>query len=95
MFDAFMGWDATYATDMLRGLEPIEPYWMEEPVPPERLDVFRRLSAGTRIRLASGEHMISFSHSAPCLRRMGCRLALRRQCRRKERDDASAGGGVS
>jgi L-rhamnonate dehydratase len=56
MFDAFMGWDATYAADMLRGLEPIEPYWMEEPVPPEHLDVFRRLAVGTRIRLASGEH---------------------------------------
>jgi L-alanine-DL-glutamate epimerase-like enolase superfamily enzyme len=56
MFDAFMGWDATYAADMLRGLGPVEPYWMEEPVPPERLDVFRRLSAQTRIRLASGEH---------------------------------------
>jgi L-rhamnonate dehydratase len=56
MFDAFMGWDATYAEDMLRGLEPVEPHWVEEPVPPERLDVFRRLAAGTAIRLATGEH---------------------------------------
>ena len=56
MFDAFMGWDATYAADMLRGLEPVEPHWVEEPVPPERVDVFRRLAAGTRIRLATGEH---------------------------------------
>jgi L-alanine-DL-glutamate epimerase-like enolase superfamily enzyme len=56
MFDAFMGWDATYAADMLRGLEPVEPYWVEEPVPPERLDVFRRLARATFIRLATGEH---------------------------------------
>lgn len=56
MFDAFMGWDATYAADMLRGLEPVEPHWVEEPVPPERLDVLRRLAAGTGIRLATGEH---------------------------------------
>jgi len=56
MFDAFMGWDATFAEDMLRGLELLDPYWVEEPVPPERLDVFRRLAAGTGIRLASGEH---------------------------------------
>ncbi|MGH2540803.1 MAG: enolase C-terminal domain-like protein [Actinomycetota bacterium] len=56
MFDAFMGWDATYAADMLRGLEPVEPHWVEEPVPPERLDVFRRLATGTTIRLATGEH---------------------------------------
>jgi L-rhamnonate dehydratase len=56
MFDAFMGWDATYAADMLRGLEPVQPHWVEEPVPPERLDVFRRLASGTTIRLATGEH---------------------------------------
>jgi L-rhamnonate dehydratase len=56
MFDAFMGWDATYAAEMLRGLEPVEPHWVEEPVPPERLDVFRRLASTTRIRLATGEH---------------------------------------
>jgi L-alanine-DL-glutamate epimerase-like enolase superfamily enzyme len=56
MFDAFMGWDATYAADMLRGLEPVEPHWVEEPVPPERIDVLRRLAAGTSIRVATGEH---------------------------------------
>jgi L-rhamnonate dehydratase len=56
MFDAFMGWDATYAADMLRGLEPVWPHWVEEPVPPERLDVFRRLASDTTIRLATGEH---------------------------------------
>jgi L-alanine-DL-glutamate epimerase-like enolase superfamily enzyme len=56
MFDAFMGWDAAYAIDMLRALEPIDPYWLEEPVPPERLGVFRRLAASSRIRLATGEH---------------------------------------
>ncbi|MGH2681057.1 MAG: enolase C-terminal domain-like protein [Actinomycetota bacterium] len=56
MFDAFMGWDATYAEDMLRGLAPVEPHWVEEPVPPERLDVFRRLARTTSIRLATGEH---------------------------------------
>jgi L-rhamnonate dehydratase len=56
MFDAFMGWDAAYAADMLRRLEPVEPHWVEEPVPPERLDVFRRLAAGTSIRIATGEH---------------------------------------
>ena len=25
MFDAFMGWDATYAAEMVRKLEPIQP----------------------------------------------------------------------
>ena len=56
MFDAFMGWDATYAIEMLRALEPIAPLWMEEPVPPERLGVFRRLAAASPVLLATGEH---------------------------------------
>ena len=56
MFDAFMGWDETYAVDMLRGLEDLDPYWVEEPLPPERLSAFRRLAASSRVRLATGEH---------------------------------------
>jgi len=56
MFDAVMGWDSTYAADMLRGLEGVEPYWVEEPLPPERVAAFRRLAASSRIRLATGEH---------------------------------------
>jgi L-alanine-DL-glutamate epimerase-like enolase superfamily enzyme len=56
MFDAFMGWDETYATDMLRGLEEVEPYWVEEPIPPERVSAFGRLAASSRVRLATGEH---------------------------------------
>lgn len=56
MFDAFMGWDPTYAADMLRGLEDVDPYWVEEPLPPERVSAFRRLAASSRIRLATGEH---------------------------------------
>ena len=57
MFDAFMGWDATYAIDMLRALERVAPLWMEEPVPPERLGVFRRLASSSGVRLATGEHI--------------------------------------
>jgi L-rhamnonate dehydratase len=57
MFDAFMGWDLTYATDMLRGLEAVDPFWVEEPVPPERVGVFRALAARSRVRLATGEHV--------------------------------------
>jgi len=56
MFDAFMGWDSTFATDMLRGLEDVEPFWVEEPLPPERVSAFRRLAASSRVRLATGEH---------------------------------------
>ncbi|TVR51393.1 MAG: hypothetical protein EA425_07115 [Puniceicoccaceae bacterium] len=57
MFDAFMGWDLAYARRMLRGLEAVDPFWMEEPFPPEELEAFRRLARETRVPLATGEHV--------------------------------------
>jgi len=57
MFDAFMGWDFTYASQMLRELEPLRPFWVEEPIPPERVSEFRKLKAVASVPLATGEHV--------------------------------------
>lgn len=57
MFDAFMGWDLAYATQMVRALEPLRPRWMEEPIPPERVTEFRRLRRAARVPIATGEHV--------------------------------------
>jgi L-alanine-DL-glutamate epimerase-like enolase superfamily enzyme len=57
MFDAYMGWDATYAADMVRALEPYRPTWLEEPIPPERVGGFRRLKAVGSVPIATGEHV--------------------------------------
>jgi L-rhamnonate dehydratase len=58
MFDAFMGWDLPFAQRMLAGLAPLQPTWMEEPLPPEQLDGFRRLKAAhPAVPLATGEHI--------------------------------------
>ena len=57
MFDAFMGWDASYATKMLRALEPLNPTWMEEPIPPERVNEFRKLRQVSAVPIATGEHV--------------------------------------
>ena len=57
MFDAYMGWNVTYASAMVRGLEPLHPFWMEEPVPPERVGEFRRIREAARVPLATGEHI--------------------------------------
>jgi L-alanine-DL-glutamate epimerase-like enolase superfamily enzyme len=57
MFDAYMGWDLTYAIDMARKLEPINPTWLEEPFQPERLGAFRKLKKESRIPIATGEHI--------------------------------------
>jgi L-alanine-DL-glutamate epimerase-like enolase superfamily enzyme len=57
MADAFMGWDATYAADMIRLLEPYHLTWLEEPFPPERLGAFKRLNSKDKVPLATGEHV--------------------------------------
>jgi L-alanine-DL-glutamate epimerase-like enolase superfamily enzyme len=57
MFDAFMGWDLPYATAMVRALAPLNPTWMEEPVPPERVGALRELRRAASVPIATGEHV--------------------------------------
>lgn len=57
MFDAFMGWDVTYAMDMGRALAAVNPTWLEEPIPPERVGSFQRLRQSIPVPLATGEHV--------------------------------------
>ena len=57
MFDAFMGWDVPYATEMVRALAPLNPMWMEEPVPPERVGSLRKIRAAAAVPIATGEHV--------------------------------------
>lgn len=57
MFDAFMSWNVAYATKMLRALEPLNPTWMEEPIPPERVSELAKLKAATGVPIATGEHV--------------------------------------
>ncbi|MFN8489511.1 MAG: enolase C-terminal domain-like protein [Caldilineaceae bacterium] len=57
MFDAFMGWDVSYAIAMVRGLAPLHPTWMEEPVPPQRIAELRKIREAVPVPLATGEHI--------------------------------------
>ncbi|MDD9955178.1 MAG: hypothetical protein OXP68_03055 [Anaerolineaceae bacterium] len=57
MFDAFNSWTVPYARQMLRALEPLNPTWLEEPIPPERVSEFRKLRQATRVPIATGEHV--------------------------------------
>jgi L-alanine-DL-glutamate epimerase-like enolase superfamily enzyme len=59
MFDTFMSWDPPYAREMVRELEALEPYWMEEPYPPERVGAFAELRRSTKVPLATGEHVFT------------------------------------
>jgi L-alanine-DL-glutamate epimerase-like enolase superfamily enzyme len=57
MFDAFNAWDAPYAIDVGRRIAPYRPFWLEEPVPVDRLDALRAIRAGSGIPIATGEHL--------------------------------------
>ncbi|RME64924.1 MAG: mandelate racemase/muconate lactonizing protein, partial [Caldilineae bacterium] len=59
MFDAFMGWDVTYAKRMVQALEPLAPAWMEEPIVPERVSELRRIRQASRVPIATGEHVFT------------------------------------
>ena len=56
-FDAFMGWDETYAIRMGQALAPLQPAWMEEPIAPERVSGLARIRAAAGVPLATGEHV--------------------------------------
>jgi L-rhamnonate dehydratase len=56
MFDAFSGWDQTYALEWAHQVERYHPRWMEEIAHPEKIGSFVNLHHGTTIPIASGEH---------------------------------------
>jgi len=57
MFDAFMGWDFPYALEMMKDLAPLQPTWVEEPLPPERVESLHQLRTLSGVPLATGEHI--------------------------------------
>jgi L-rhamnonate dehydratase len=56
-FDAYNGWTEPYAVEILRKLEPLNPLWVEEVIPPERVDSWAKIRSASRVPLATGEHV--------------------------------------
>ena len=56
MFDAFSGWDETYALAWAKQVEQYRPRWIEEAAHPEKMESFAALHRGTSVPVASGEH---------------------------------------
>lgn len=54
--DLATGWDASRVLEFARRVEPYRPFWLEEFLPPDDLDGFARVAAGTKIRTAAGEN---------------------------------------
>jgi L-rhamnonate dehydratase len=56
MFDAYSGWDQTYALEWAHQVEKYHPRWMEEVTHPEKIESFAEIHRSTTIPIASGEH---------------------------------------
>jgi L-alanine-DL-glutamate epimerase-like enolase superfamily enzyme len=55
MIDIGQRWDAKQAVKMAGKFEEYGVYWIEEPLPPDDLEGYSRLSASTDIYIAAGE----------------------------------------
>jgi L-alanine-DL-glutamate epimerase-like enolase superfamily enzyme len=63
MIDAHTWWrmgDNSYCFEtiakLVRDMEEYNPLWLEEPLPPDDHDAYRKLRAQSNVKLASGEH---------------------------------------
>ena len=56
MADAYMGWDLSYAIDMIRRLEDLNLCWVEEPLVPDDIDGYVRLRSRVSTPISAGEH---------------------------------------
>ena len=56
MLDAWMSWDVPYTVAMAERLEPYRPYWIEEPVLPDKIESCAEIRETVRIPIATGEH---------------------------------------
>jgi L-alanine-DL-glutamate epimerase-like enolase superfamily enzyme len=56
-------WDVATAIQCARALEPLDVYWLEEPLATHDVEGYARLRAGTSLRIAAGE-MVRSLHEA-------------------------------
>lgn len=56
MFDAYSGWDQSYALEWAHQVERYRPRWIEEATHPEKIDSFVAMRRSTSVPIASGEH---------------------------------------
>jgi L-alanine-DL-glutamate epimerase-like enolase superfamily enzyme len=55
MIDVNMGWSADVAIEMGRKFQEYGVYWLEEPVPPDDFDGYRRIAQALDLRIVGGE----------------------------------------
>ena len=65
---------AAGAIRLAKALEPYRPLWLEEPVPPERMDEMARVARATSIPVATGERLTNRYEFATLLERQAAQV---------------------
>ena len=71
---------------IIKMLEPFDPFFLEEPVPPENMEAMAALQASTNIPIATGEGIQGHFNYAPLLEKRAARIL---------QPDASRTGGIT
>tara|TARA_B100001123_G_scaffold443434_1_gene589511 strand:+ start:3693 stop:4205 length:513 start_codon:yes stop_codon:yes gene_type:complete len=67
--------NSTYsAIRVAKVLEPYNPFWFEEPVPPENIEEMSRVSAHTSIPIASGERLVTKNEFAQLIEKQAAQI---------------------
>ncbi len=70
--DLLFGTHGQFTTDgairLAKAIEPFQPLWFEEPVPPDNVAAMARVAAATSIPVATGERLTTKAEFAPILR---------------------------
>jgi L-alanine-DL-glutamate epimerase-like enolase superfamily enzyme len=71
MADANRAWNFAQARVMANELAPSEIYWLEEPMPAERIEEYAALRAASPVGICTGEWYFGVSELAPLVRARG------------------------
>jgi galactonate dehydratase len=62
------------AVRIAKALEPYDPFWLEEPVPPENVQETREVQLATHVAIATGERLFSRHDFRNLLEARACRI---------------------
>jgi 2-dehydro-3-deoxyphosphogalactonate aldolase len=62
------------AIRLAKALEPYDPLWFEEPVPPENMDELARVARSTSIPIATGERLVTRWEFLPLLEKQAAQI---------------------
>ncbi|MBI62923.1 MAG: mandelate racemase/muconate lactonizing protein [Chloroflexi bacterium] len=56
MLDCWQSMDYQYVLELARNIEPFRPFWLEEVVMPDRIDIYKKIKEKINIPLSGAEH---------------------------------------